>query len=235
MRRFDLVLLLTLAWFFLAGSALAQKQQKQQQQEGAGESEQDDEEKFNDYEVYGAMDTMKGLKPEAETFYDLLGVDGKSTNEQINRAFRKLSIKYHPDKHGPGTAKMYKLLQFVSTLLQDQKRRARYEWLLHEAPAWHRESVIMARRIRKVTKISLEQSIWITFLLSLAGQFLAQWVAFAIAYGRIMQSRRTLRSMGDKEVKRIRKKLESGIAFVHGDDFCDLFFRGRCFYRLQQF
>ena len=221
MRRFDLVLLLALAWFFLAGTAFAQKQQKQQQKEGAGESEQDEEEKFNDYEVYGAMDTMKSLKPEAETFYDLLGVEAKATNEKINRAFRKLSIKYHPDKHGPSTAKMYKLLQFVSTLLQDQKRRARYEWLLHEAPAWHRESVIMARRIRKVTKISLEQSIWITFLLTLVGQFLAQWVAFAIAYGRIMKSRRMLRSMGEKEVKRIRKKLESGIILSHHVNVCD--------------
>ena len=34
----------------------------------------------------------------SETFYTILGIDEKSNKEEIKKAYRGLSLKYHPDK-----------------------------------------------------------------------------------------------------------------------------------------
>ena len=35
----------------------------------------------------------------AKSYYDILGVSKDATTDQIRKAFKKLSVKYHPDKH----------------------------------------------------------------------------------------------------------------------------------------
>lgn len=205
------LLVLLLLGILLCTSLCSAQEQKQQQKKKkkTEDGKEEEEDGPNDYEVYEAIESMRQLT-EHETFYELLGVGTNANDEQIGRSFRKLSVKYHPDKHGPGTAKMFKLIQYASTLLRDPKRRARYEWLLHEAPAWHRESVYMARRVFKTAKISMKQALLFTFGLALLAQLVVQWIAWWIQYGRILASRQSLKSMGEKEVKRIRKKLEGG-------------------------
>jgi len=62
-------------------------------------------------------------------FYALLGVTRTADKPTIKRAFRKLALKHHPDKH-PGDAEAeakFKSLALAYTVLSDSERRAEYD------------------------------------------------------------------------------------------------------------
>ena len=45
----------------------------------------------------------KVFRSNMEKFYRILGVDRNATSEEVRRAFRKLSLECHPDKHVKST------------------------------------------------------------------------------------------------------------------------------------
>ena len=61
-----------------------------------------------------------------EDYYKILGVDKKATKEELKKAFRKLAMKYHPDKNkGDKTAeeKFKKINEAYAVLSNDEKRK----------------------------------------------------------------------------------------------------------------
>lgn len=62
-------------------------------------------------------------------YYDILGVARDADSSTIKRAFRKLAVKYHPDKNpGDKTAeKMYVELNNAYEVLGDNSKRQRYD------------------------------------------------------------------------------------------------------------
>ena len=61
-------------------------------------------------------------------FYDRLGVSKNASQDEIKKAYRKLSKKYHPDiNKDPGAEEKYKEVQEAYETLSDDQKRAAYD------------------------------------------------------------------------------------------------------------
>lgn len=61
-------------------------------------------------------------------YYDVLGVSKTASQDEIKKAYRKMSKKYHPDiNHEPSAEEKYKQVQEAYDTLSDEKKRAMYD------------------------------------------------------------------------------------------------------------
>ena len=67
---------------------------------------------------------------DSEDFYEVLGVNRSADEKEIKKAYRKLSLKYHPDKNPDNketAEEIFKKLAFAYGILSDAKKRSDYD------------------------------------------------------------------------------------------------------------
>jgi molecular chaperone DnaJ len=68
-------------------------------------------------------------------YYEILGVSKNATKEEIKKAYRKLSKKYHPDVNKePDAAEKFKEIKEAYEVLSDDQKRAHYDQFGHADP-----------------------------------------------------------------------------------------------------
>ena len=60
------------------------------------------------------------------SYYDILGVKKESTSDEIKKAFRKLSLKFHPDKP-TGNEEKFKQINEAYETLRDPEKKSMYD------------------------------------------------------------------------------------------------------------
>lgn len=68
-------------------------------------------------------------------FYSVLGVDKSADEKEIKKAYRKLAMKYHPDRNpdDPSAEEKFKEASMAYEVLSDAEKRAAYDRMGHDA------------------------------------------------------------------------------------------------------
>jgi len=70
-------------------------------------------------------------------YYDILGVPKNASEDDIKKAYKKLAIKFHPDKnHAPKAVEAFKKVSAAYACLTDKEKRKIYD-LTGEEPGNH--------------------------------------------------------------------------------------------------
>ena len=65
----------------------------------------------------------------SKDYYEVLGLQKGASEDEIKRAFRKLAIKYHPDKNqgNKEAEEKFKDINEAYQILSDPEKKARYD------------------------------------------------------------------------------------------------------------
>lgn len=92
-----------------------------------------------DYEIFDLVSAVQASEGKGTTFYSWLDVPPTASAADVAKAYRKLSIKIHPDKNPnvKGAHERFARLGVVSSILRNPESRQRYDFFFKNGvPKW---------------------------------------------------------------------------------------------------
>ncbi|XP_057766211.1 chaperone protein dnaJ 49-like [Salvia miltiorrhiza] len=72
-------------------------------------------------------------------YYEILGLEKNCTGEDVRKAYRKLSLKVHPDKNtAPGAEEAFKMVSKAFQCLSNEESRKKYDVVGSDEPVYER-------------------------------------------------------------------------------------------------
>ncbi|WBW71471.1 ER DNAJ domain protein Erj5 [Schizosaccharomyces osmophilus] len=117
----------------------------------------------SDIEIFRIVDSLRTIMKKKLTFYELLEVSSKASIKEINRAYKKKSILYHPDKN-PSTGELYTLLGLIINILRNTDTRKRYDHFLRNGfPRWKGTAYLYSRYRPGLGAVLILLAVFISF------------------------------------------------------------------------
>ncbi|TNN03466.1 hypothetical protein fugu_000495 [Takifugu bimaculatus] len=99
------------------------------QQQTSGEDSRPEEKPSETSKPYVAdhQDAVRRIK-QCKDFYEILGVQKDASEDELKRSYRKLALKFHPDKnHAPGATEAFKAIGNAYAVLSNANKRRQYD------------------------------------------------------------------------------------------------------------
>jgi DnaJ family protein B protein 12 len=92
------------------------------------------------------LEVVRQVKKHTRDYYQILGLEKDCSVEDVRKAYRKLSLKVHPDKNkAPGAEDAFKAVSKAFQCLSDAESRKRYDLVGSDEPVTHHRRASTAR------------------------------------------------------------------------------------------
>lgn len=111
-----------------------------------------------------------------QNFYELFGLEPTATTQEVKKAYRKMSLEWHPDRNSAeNAADKFRQVVGVYEVLKDSSMREKYDSVLENGmPNW-RSGIYYYRLYRKM---GLAEASLLLFIALSGGHYLMLWGSF---------------------------------------------------------
>ncbi|KAI8060130.1 hypothetical protein BC940DRAFT_350788 [Gongronella butleri] len=137
-----------------------------------------------DFEIFDLVDELEKAEGKEANFYTWLDLKPSASQSDVARAYRKMSLKLHPDKnkHDPKAQERFARLGKVASILRNKSKRERYNFFYKNGvPRWRGTGYYYARFRPGVGTVAV-----IVTLIASGMQYLAQRINYQQEKKRIL-------------------------------------------------